>query len=80
MLDMAKRRAPQRQDGRSDLGVGDDLDAEDVGESGTAVVAEGAEDEVLALLVEDEDAGQHGRDRVCVFGGRERRCGRRGGR
>lgn len=58
---MAKGGAPEGQDGRAHLGVGDDLDAEDVGETGAAVVAEGAEDEVLALLVEDEDARQHGR-------------------
>lgn len=41
------------------MGVGDDLDAEHVGEAGATVVAKGAEDEVLALLVEDEDSGEH---------------------
>jgi len=60
VFDMAEGGAPERQDGRADLGVADDLDAEHVGEAGAAVVAEGAEDEVLALLVEDEDARQHG--------------------
>lgn len=59
VLDMAKGRASERQDGRPDLGVGDDLDAEDVGEARPAVVAKGAEDEVFALLVEDEHAGEH---------------------
>lgn len=56
---MAKGRAAQRQDGRPHLGVGDDLDAEDVGKARPAVVAKGAEDEVFALLVEDEHAGEH---------------------
>ncbi|KAL8288318.1 hypothetical protein RB601_004651 [Gaeumannomyces tritici] len=52
VLYMAEGGAAQRQDGRADLGVGDDLDAEDVGEARAAVVAEGAEDQVLALLVD----------------------------
>lgn len=64
---MAERRASKRQDGRAHLGIRDDLDAKDIGESGSAVVAEGAENEVLALLVEDEDAGQHGRDEEGSF-------------
>jgi hypothetical protein len=59
VLDMAERGAPQRQDGRAHLRVADHLDAEDVGEPRAAVVAEGAEDQVLALLVEDEDPGEH---------------------
>lgn len=59
MLDVAEGGAAQCQDGRSDLGIGDDLDAEDVGKARAAVVAKGAEDEVLALLVEDEHAGEH---------------------
>jgi hypothetical protein len=57
---MAEGGRAERQDGRAHLGVGDDLDAEDVGEARAAVVAEGAEDEVLALLIEDKDAGEHG--------------------
>lgn len=57
---MAEGRAAEREDRRPDLHVGDDLDAEDVGEARAAVVPEGAEDEVLAFLVEDEDAGEHG--------------------
>jgi hypothetical protein len=59
VLDMAKGRASERQDRRPHLGVGDDLDAEDVGKARPAVVAKGAEDEVLALLVEDEHSGEH---------------------
>ena len=57
---MAERCRAQGENGRAHLWVGDDLDAEDVGESGAAVVAEGAENEVFAFLVEDEDAGEHG--------------------
>lgn len=56
---MAKGRAAQGQDRRTDLRIGDDLDAEDVGEARATVVAKGPEDEVLAFLVEDEDAGEH---------------------
>ncbi len=56
MLHMAEGGATQRQDGRPHLRVGDDLDAEHVGQPRAAVVAEGAEDEVLALLVEYEDS------------------------
>lgn len=59
MLDMAERGGAQSQDGRANQRVGDDLDAEDVGETRAAVVAEGAKDEVLALLVEDEDSRNH---------------------
>ncbi len=56
---MAKGGGTKGEDGRADLGIGDDLDAEDVGEAGAAVVAEGAKDEILAFLVEDEDPRQH---------------------
>lgn len=47
------------------MGVGDNLDPEDVGETGTAVIAEGAKDEVFAFLIEDQDTREH-------FGGRLR--------
>src|SRR4051794_40683900 len=50
VLDMAKGGAAQGQDGRAHLGIADDLDPKDIGEPWAAVVAEGAEDEVLALL------------------------------
>lgn len=53
MFDMAESCASKGKDRRADLGVRDYLDAEDVGETGTAVVAEGAEYEVFALLIED---------------------------
>ena len=62
MLDVAERGRAQRQDGRAYLCVGDYLDAEDVGEAWTTIIAEGAKYEVLALLVEDEDARKHGAD------------------
>ncbi len=70
VLHMAERGRPQCEDGRADLCVGDDLDAEYVGEAWAAVVAEGAKYEVLALLVEDENAGEH-------VGSEERSGGRR---
>lgn len=59
MFDVAEGRAAEREDGRADLRVRDDLDAEDVGQSGSAVVSKRAKYEVLALLVEDQDSGQH---------------------
>lgn len=40
--------------------VGDDLDAEDVGETRATVAAEGPEDQVLPLLIEDQDPREHG--------------------
>ena len=60
MLQVAERRRAEREDGRADLRIGDDLDAEDVGEAGPTVLPEGAEDKVFAFLVEDEDSGDHG--------------------
>ena len=59
MLEVAEGRRAEREDGRADLCVRNDLDAEDVGEAGPAVRAEGAEDEIFSFLVEDEDAGDH---------------------
>ena len=60
MLDMAKGGRAKRKDGRAYLGVGDDLDSEDVGKSRAAIIAEGTKNEILALLIEDEDPGKHG--------------------
>jgi len=57
---MAEGGGAEGEDGRAHLRIGYDLDAEDVGEAGAAVVAEGTEDEVLAFLVENENAGKHG--------------------
>ena len=61
---MAEGGAAEGQDRGSDLGVADDLDAEYVRQSWSAVIAEGPEDEVLALLVEDEDPGEHRESRT----------------
>lgn len=60
VLDMAEGGRAKCEDGRAHLGVGNDLYAEDVGEARAAVVAEGAKDEILTLLIEYEDSGQHG--------------------
>lgn len=59
MLHMAEGCGPEGEDWRPYLGVRDDLDAEDIGESRTAVIPEGAEYEVLAFLVEYEDSREH---------------------
>lgn len=59
MLDMAKGRRAKSEDGRTDLGVGDDLYAKHIGKAGSAIVSKGAEDEVLSLLVKYQDAGEH---------------------
>ena len=56
---MAEGGGAEGEDRGADGRVGDDLDAEDVGEAGAAVLAVGAEDEVLAFLVEDQEAGEH---------------------
>lgn len=42
------------------MGVGDDLDPEDICKSWSAVVAESTEYEILALLIEYQDSRQHG--------------------
>lgn len=66
MLYMRECSRPEREDGRAHLRVGDDLDAEDVGEPvAPAVIPELPEDEVLTFLVEEEDPAEH-------------YCGRRG--
>ena len=59
MLNMAEGRRAKCEDRRADLGIGDDLYAKHIGEARPAVVSKGAEDEVLALLIEDENAGEH---------------------
>jgi hypothetical protein len=61
-------RASEREDRRPDLGIRYDLDAEDVGQARAHVLAEGSQDEKLALLVEEQDSGQHGGER-CAPGG-----------
>ena len=59
MLDMAKGGRAESENRRADLGIGDDLYAKHIGKAGSAIVAKGAEDEVLAFLIEDQDAGEH---------------------
>jgi len=59
---MAEGGGAKGEDGRADLGVGDDLDSEHIGKARAAVVTEGAKDEVLTFLVEDKDSGKHGGD------------------
>lgn len=54
-----KSGAAEGGNGRADGRVGDALNAEDIGESRAHVLAEGAEDEQLVLLVEEENAGEH---------------------
>lgn len=56
---MAEGCRTQGQDRRAHLRVRDNLDTEDIGQARAAVAAEGTEDEVLTLLVEDEDAREH---------------------
>jgi hypothetical protein len=60
VLDMAEGGGAEGEDGRAHLGIRYNLDAEDVGEARAAVIAEGAENQILALLIENEDAGEHG--------------------
>lgn len=59
MFDVAESRRPKSEYRGANLGIGDDLDAEDIGEPWSAVVSKGAEDEVLAFLVEYQDTGEH---------------------
>ena len=57
MLDMAEGCRSECENRRANLCIGDDLDAEDVCEPWTAIISKGAEDEILAFLVEDENPG-----------------------
>lgn len=57
MFDMAESRAAEGKNRRSNLSVGNDLNAEYIGETWSTVVTESAEDEVLSLLIEDEHTG-----------------------
>ncbi|KAI6851666.1 clathrin adaptor, mu subunit [Hortaea werneckii] len=60
VLDMAECGGSESQNGRANLSIGYDLDAEDVGETRAHVLAEGTHDEQLALLIEEQHAGEHG--------------------
>lgn len=55
MLDMAERRASQREDWASDLSIRYNLNPEDICEARSAVIPKGAKNEVLALLIEYEN-------------------------
>ncbi len=57
MLDMAECRRSEGEDRRANLCIGDDLDAEDVCKPWAAIISKGAEDKILAFLVEDENPG-----------------------
>jgi hypothetical protein len=59
MFYMAECGRSKGQYRRPNLGIGDDLDAENVCESRAAVGTKCTEDQVLALLVEDEDTAEH---------------------
>lgn len=54
MFDVAEGRGPECEYGGAHLGIGDDLDAEDVREPWTAIIPEGSENEVLSFLVEHQ--------------------------
>ena len=56
MLDMAECRRSESKDGRADLCIRDYLNTEDVCEPWAAIIPKGAEDEILALLIEDKNA------------------------
>lgn len=65
-------------DWRPDVGGGEDLDAEDVGDGALQVMAVQPRDQHFAFLVEDEDAANHLRGRRGDGGVVMRQC--RGGR
>ena len=62
MADVREGSRAKGEDGRAHIHVGDYLDAEYVCEAGAAVGTERAEDEVFALLVEDQNPGNHGEE------------------
>jgi hypothetical protein len=59
VLDMAEGCGAQGEDGAPHLRVRNDLNAEDICKPWSTVATKGAEDEVLAFLIEDKDAAQH---------------------
>ena len=65
---MAEGGAAQRQDGRANLSIGDDLDAENIGKARATVVAKGSKDEVFAFLIEYQNPRQHfGEEQSCQY-------------
>ena len=57
MLDVAKGCGSEGEDWRADLGIGDDLDAEDVCKPWAAIISKGTENEIFAFLIKDKDSG-----------------------
>jgi hypothetical protein len=53
---MAKGGRTQRKNWRPYLGVGDYLNAENIGKPWAAIVSKSPKDQVLALLVKDKNA------------------------
>jgi hypothetical protein len=67
MSRVAEGGASESENWRANGGVRDDLDAEDICKTGAAVGSKGSEDEILAFLVEDENAGYHYYGVRCFF-------------
>lgn len=68
---MGEGGASESEDRRADLGIGYDLDTEDIGQAWAHVLAESTQDEEFALLVEEKDSRQHGGEsctRRCLGG------------
>jgi hypothetical protein len=59
MLDMAEGCGSQGKNRTPDLGVRDDLNAEDVCKSWSTVGTKRAKDEILAFLIEDKNPTEH---------------------
>jgi hypothetical protein len=59
MLNMTESGAAQRQNRGSYLRIRYDLDPKNIRKPWAAVIAEGSEYQILALLIENKDTGQH---------------------
>ena len=53
MFDMTESRGAECEDGGAYLGIGDNLDAEDIGETRPAVITKCTEYQVLPFLIEN---------------------------
>lgn len=60
MPNVEEARGAERDDGRTNVRIRDDLDAEDIGDTASKIVAEQTRDEHLSFLVEDEERRDHG--------------------
>lgn len=56
---MAESRRAQGQNWGADLRIGDHLYTKDISETRATITSEGAEDEILPLLIEYQDTRQH---------------------